>query len=190
MKALIKYVFSAACISLLISCTKTDEFLNNSQDNNALKNTTRTVTVPFKANFSVWDHSDYTNNSCGGNNVFFLTMKGFGPATHLGKMTATMTFCCNTKTGFYYNTIGNFIADNGDQLFFEIPQGQIIPNEKNNSDYYQTRFNDRIIFTGGTGRFDGATGEALTNAYVHDGTDEWRTDFFTTGTLSLLKGKQ
>jgi hypothetical protein len=190
MKALIKQVFITACFCLLMACTKTDEFLNNSQDNNELKSSTRTVTVPFKANFSVWDRSDYTNNSCGGNHSVFLIMKGSGPATHLGKMTTTMTFCCNTQTGYYYNTTGNFIAENGDQLFFEIPEGQIIPNKNDNSYYYQKRFNDRMIFMGGTGKFEGATGEALTNAYVHDGRDEWRADFFTIGTLTILTGKQ
>jgi hypothetical protein len=190
MKALVKCIIVAAGICFLMTCSNTDEFLNNNQDNNSLKSTTKTVTVPFKANFSVWDHSDYSDNSCGGFPVFFLTMKGYGPATHLGKMTTTMTFCCNTETGYYYNTTGSFISANGDELFFEIPEGQIIPNEGDNSYYYQTKFNDRIIFTGGTGRFAGATGEAYTNAYVHDGTDEWRTDFFSTGTLTLVNGKQ
>ena len=167
-------------------------FLNNNRDENALKSTIKTVTVPFtKANFSVWDHSNYENNSCGAKPLRFLTMEGFGPATHLGKMTTTITFCCNTETGYYYNTTGSFIGANGDELIFEIPEGHIIPNVGDNSDYYQTKFNDRMIFKGGTGRFDGATGEAFTNAYVHEGPDEWRTDFFfSTGNLILLKGKQ
>ncbi len=190
MKALIKCVFIVTGICLLMTCSKTDEFLNNNRDDNALKSTTKTVTVPFKANFSVWDHSNYENNSCGANPLRFLTMEGFGPATHLGKMTTTITFCCNTETGYYYNTTGTFIAANGEELFFEIPEGHIIPNVGDNSDYYQKKFNDRMIFTGGTGRFNGATGDAFTNAYVHDGTDEWRTDFFSTGTLILPKGKQ
>lgn len=46
-----------------------------------------------------------------------------------------------------------------------------------------------MTFTGGTGRFEGASGEAMTNAFVHDGTDEWRTDFFPAGNLILVKGK-
>ena len=189
MKALLKYVFIVAGFCLLMTCSKSDEYLNNSQDGNSLKSTFKTVTLPFKANFSVWDHSDNTDISCGGAPVIRLTMEGFGPATHLGKMTTRITFCYNTKTGNYYNTTGSFMGANGDELFFEIPEGQIILNEQDNSDYYQTRFNDRIFFTGGTGKFKGATGEAYSNAYVHDGTDEWRTDFFSTGTITLIKGK-
>jgi hypothetical protein len=190
MKALIKRILMAAGIGMLMTCTNTDEFLNNNREENALKSTVKTVSVPFKANFSVWDHSDYENNSCGAKPHRFLTMEGFGPATHLGKMTTTITFCCNTETGYYYNTSGTFIAANGEELFFEIPEGHIIPNAGDNSDYYQKKFNDRMIFKGGTGKFDGAAGEAYTNAYIHDGNDEWRTDFFSTGTLILQKGKQ
>ena len=54
----------------------------------------------------------------------------------------------------------------------------------------QTCLNDPIIFTGGSGRFEGAEGMAYTNAFVHDGADEWRTDFFSTGSLTLVKGKR
>jgi len=101
-----------------------------------------------------------------------------------------MTFCCDVTTGYYYNTVGSFVAANGDVLDFTIPEGQIVPNDEDNSAYYQTKFNDPIIFTGGTGRFEGASGMAYTHAYVHDGADEWRTDFFSKGTLILVKGKR
>jgi len=193
MKTLKKFLFIAACISLLTTCSKPDEFIGDNLSGNDLKCAKldpKTVKVPFKAKFSVWDKSDYTDNSCGGYPVFFLTMEGHGTTTHLGHITTKMTFCCNVITGEYYNTIGSFVAANGDQLFFEIPVGKIIPNDEDNSAYYQTKFNDPMIFTGGTGRFKGATGSGSTNAYVHDGTDEWRTDFFSTATLTLVKGKQ
>ena len=56
---------------------------------------------------------------------------------------------------------------------------------------YVAHFNDTIYFMGGTGRFDGAMGKALTNAYVYvgDGT-EFRTDFWSEGYLTLKKGKK
>jgi len=154
------------------------------------------ASVPLKADFSVWDHSDYTDPYCGGFPVLFLTMEGDGNITHLGKMTTTMTFCNDVTTGHYYDTDVIFIAANGDELYASIPEGQIVPNEEDNSSYYQAKFNDPMIFTGGTGRFDGASGEALTNAYVHndedgpEGPDVWRIDFFSTGTLVLVKGKR
>ena len=148
------------------------------------------VTVPFKADFSVWDKSDYSDHSCGEAPVYTLTMKGCGICNHLGDMESHMSFCCDTETGYYFNTAGTFVAANGDKLFFVIPEGHIVLNEEDNSSYYQTRFNDTIYFTNGTGRFSGATGKAMTNAYVHDGDDEWRTDFFCTGSLNLVNGKR
>jgi len=200
MKTLKRLLFLFAAISLLISCSKSDDiFLNDDPIEGNLKsakNEPVMVSVPFKADFSVWDHSDYTDRSCGESPVYFLTMVGDGQITHLGKMTTRMTFCCDNSTGYYYDTDIIFIAANGDELYASVPEGQIFPNEEDNSSYYQAKFSDPMFFTGGTGRFEGASGEALSNAYVHndedgpEGPDVWRTDFFSTGTLVLVKGKR
>ena len=200
MKTLKALLFLFAGIGLLISCSKSDEMLpiDDPQESTlkSAKNEPHMVSVPFKADFSVWDHSDYSDLSCGGYPVFLLTMLGNGNITHLGKMTTMMTFCCDVSTGYYYNTVGSFVAANGDELSFEIIEGQIVPNDEPNSAYYQSKFNDLVTFTGGTGRFEDATGSAYTHAYVHndedgpEGPDEWRTDFFSKGTLILVKGKR
>jgi hypothetical protein len=86
--------------------------------------------------------------------------------------------------------VGEFVTANGDVLYLEQPLGQILPNLGDDSDYYQTRFDDPVFFAGGTGRFEGASGGYTTNAFVHDGADEWRTDFFSTGTLIMVKGNR
>lgn len=196
MKKLKKVLIAVACICMLAACSKSEEFSTDNLSGNNLKKAKtepKSVMVPFKAHFSVWDHSDYTDNSCGDYPNFFLTMLGNGNATHLGLLTTTMTFCCNIETGVYQNSLGNFVAANGDVIFFEIPIGYIIPNEGYNSEFYQTMFNDPMIITGGTGRFKDVSGNLMTNAYVHNGdgtdADQWRTDFFSTGTLILPKGK-
>lgn len=147
-----------------------------------------TVSVPFKTDLSVWDHSDYTDLRCGGFPNLYLTMEGSGNATHLGRLTTRMTFCCNVQTGAYGPTDIVFRAANGDELNAVIPSGQILPNAGDDSDYYPTRFDDLGEFTGGTGRFEGASGAFHTNAWVHDGADEWRTDFFSEGALRLVRG--
>ena len=150
----------------------------------------KTVTIPFKANFSVWDESDLTDIRCGEFPNFFLTMNGFGKATHLGKSFVNATFCCDVLTGAYQNTLYTFVAANGDELYGETITGQIIPNNDVNSSYYQTKFNDTIVITGGTGKFQGASGMVMSNAFVHDGAEEWRTDFFPEGTINLKKGRK
>ena len=101
-----------------------------------------------------------------------------------------MTFCLNYENGSYWDAKCTFVAANGDELYAIIPTGQILTNEGDNSDYYQTHFNDNMYFDGGTGRFEGASGEAKTNAFVHDVPEDWHTDFFITGELILMKGKR
>jgi len=178
---------------LCFGCQNNNEELFDTNTNQALLERASDkevfVTVPFKTDLSVWDVSDYTDTRCGEYPVFYLTMEGNGNITHMGKITTVFTFCVDTSTGYYYDTDVSFVAANGDELYAQIPTGQILPNEGENSDYYQTFFNDLMIFNGGTGRFQDASGEAYTNAYVHDGEDEWRTDFFSEGFLILKKGK-
>ena len=189
MKTLTRLLFILACTGFIFGCQKSDDEIDD-QPISQLKNSQPVaVIVPFKANLSVWDKSDYTDTRCGGFPLFFLTMEGSGTSTHLGNLTTRFTFCCNVMTGEYSNTEAVFIAANGDELYARIPLGYIVPNEGDNSAYYQTIFNDPMTFTGGTGRFEGASGEAMTNAFVHDGTDEWRTDFFPEGNLILVKEK-
>ena len=106
-----------------------------------------------------------------------------------------MTFYFNIETGYCYNTQGSFFAANGDELRFVIAEGSAVPNNQYNSDYLQSKFNDRMEFDGGTGCFKGASGEAFTNAYVHDAVpndeaDIWHTEFFSEGNLVLKKGKR
>ncbi len=181
MKTIKRFLLLTICVSMFTACTPYDIFIDDEYV---------TVTMPFEADYSVWDHSDYTDNQCGGHPIYFLTMIGEGEILHLGHMTTTMTFCVDVSTGYYYGTVGSFVFDNGDELFFEVPEGQIFPNIGDDADYYQTRFDDDMFFTGGTGRFQTATGDATSNAFVHDGADEWRTDFFSEGTLMFRKRKR
>jgi pimeloyl-ACP methyl ester carboxylesterase len=60
-----------------------------------------TVTVPLKFDLTVWNYSDPTDTRCGGFPDMFLTMKGEGTISHLGKITTVMTFCSNLITGVY-----------------------------------------------------------------------------------------
>lgn len=199
MKKLNYLVLLSFMLLLIGGCTKSDDFLSdNTTDLKKGHAKPVTVTVPFKANFTVWNRTDPTDRSCGEKPIFKITMKGNGTINHLGLITTTMTFCNNTSTGDYWNTDIVFVAANGDELYASIPIGKVIPNEEDNSNYYSKRFNDDMSFVGGTGRFEGASGEAKSHAYVHlpsddwyhKGDDLWHTDFFSKGILILVKGKR
>lgn len=202
MKTLKRLFLFMMAAGLLFACTDADEILVADDAGPGLKKATAepvTVALPFRADFTVWDHSDLTDQSCGGFPIFRLTMKGEGVATHLGKLTTAMTFCCDVTTGKYWDTDVIFVAANGDELYASIPIGYIVPNDEENSNRYGEKFIDEMYFTGGTGRFEGASGMAMTNAYVHSpnwdeyvrkGDEVWHTDFFSEGTLVLIKGKR
>lgn len=201
MKTIKQFLFLITGICLLAACTQTDPIFEDDAVTTTLKkdkDKTVLVSVPFKADLSVWNHTDPSDRSCGEIPIVKATMIGDGNITHLGKISTTMTFCNNFVTGEYWDTDIVFVAANGDELYASIPVGQIYPNTEYDVDYYTMTFNDKMYFTGGTGRFKDASGEAMTNAYVHLPTDEyrhkgdelWRTDFFSEGTLILKKGKR
>ena len=199
MKIMKQLLFLLACIIMLSTCTNSDVILDDASMTTTLKKGhDKTVSVPLKSHFSVWNHTNPNDRSCGEKPIFKVTMIGEGNMTHLGKMNTTMTFCNDTSNGEYWDTDIIFIAANGDELYASIPEGKVIPNEEENSNYYSSRFNDKMYFNGGTGRFEDASGEGWSNAYVHRPTDEyrhkgdeiWRTDFFSYGTLILKKGKR
>jgi len=213
MKKLKELVFILICLALVVACSEnaedvnTDDNLKSAEEISKLKSTERgsdvvdgnlVVTVPFKTKFTVWDHTNPLDRSCGEMPIFSVTMKGNGFINHLGKVETIMTFCNDNSTGEYWETDGVFVAANGDELYISIPIGFIIPNLEDNSNYYSFRFNDDMYFVGGTGRFEGATGMAKTHAYVHFPTDDWKhkgddvwhTDFFSKGELVLIKGKK
>jgi hypothetical protein len=79
----------------------------------------------------------------------------------------------------YDNGFGILTAANGDVLYLEI-SGAVLPTDHPNYDF---EFKDPFHFTGGTGRFAGASGEGMTDSFV-DRSDD-RTDHEWIGTLVL-----
>ena len=201
MKTLSKLLLVAFSMLFVVACSKTsDDLLNTDLKSGNLgadkTHETKMVTVPFKADFTVW-HAAPTGSGepCTGENALFReTMKGEGEITHLGAIKTWMTFCVFSDFSYAFTELGYFVAANGDTLFINIPEGQIIIGGSD-LEGYSGYFNDTMYFAGGTGRFDGASGYALTRAYpVFDNPetpeDEFFTDFFSDGTLTLVKGNK
>ena len=196
MKTLKKLLFLFVGLGLLTACEKNNwgddapgNTLNKGPKHSVL------VTVPVKAEFSVVPESGVPDDTYP-EYALKLTMVGEGTMSHLGKMTTRIVFWVEagmSPVGPYGYGTGSFVAANGDELHFVINDGLIIWNEMDNADFYLTRFNDEILVTGGTGRFEGASGCIMSNAFVHypaDESDYWHTDFFSYGSLILVKGKK
>jgi hypothetical protein len=198
MKISNKLLIVVFCMGLCTACSDFGDDLTDDLKSGKLgaskDGETKMVTVPFKADFSVGRLLPPGEGESCGEDMSRETMGGGGNITHLGKMTTFMTFCVVNGTGEYsFSELGYFVAANGDSLYFNIPIGQVLPGA--DKEGYHAHFNDAIYFMSGTGRFKGATGKALTNAYVDadtdgDGPDEFRTDFFSEGTITMMKGKR
>ena len=82
-----------------------------------------------------------------------------GQATHLGLYTSSATGIHNLDTG-ESNLSGYVTAANGDKVYWESTEQASSPS---------------IIFTGGTGRFEGASGSMISTGTTLS--EEWDTDF-------------
>ena len=87
-----------------------------------------------------------------------LTASATGQATHLGRFTRTETVVLNLANGTFAGTLV-FTAANGDQLYADVAGGFTSP----------TTAVGTYTFTGGTGRFQNASGGAAFAAVTADG---------------------
>jgi len=155
--------------------------------------------VPFKAKFFTKRNYDIVIGTCDDPDFpDYNHQKGEGTGTHLGKFTIELFFCGGPSG--YKNGEGAFVAANGDELWFTVPSpgeiGQVLPLPYADP-LYEAYFQDPFTFTGGTGRFEGASGSGRTNSFVDlfvDGDPnqfirEHQTDHEWNGTL-LLKNKK
>lgn len=152
--------------------------------------------IPFKAVFFTKRSYEPGPGACSEDPYLSYNLQiGEGYATHLGKFTTTIWFC---GAGFdYKDGEGVFVAANGDELYFKVPSpgviGHILPYE---DPLYEYMFADPFIFTGGTGRFEGASGSGVTDSYVDLFDDagefiaEHQTDHTWKGTLILPKKRK
>ena len=210
-----KIIIAIFALCLLNSCDKesldlsSDEF-NSSELKSSVDPKTEGVTVPFKSDFYTEQEGEIDMRACEGDWIGLNTQVGGGEATHLGRFTTKMEFCMNFTvlldddgypiTDGNGNTIpdpdngfgeysvdegkGKFFAANGDELWFTV-SGKVILYAPGTHPFYLANFDDPFTFTGGTGRFEGATGGGHTNSF----TNFAHTDHNWTGTLTLLKGK-
>ena len=99
----------------------------------------------------------------------------------MGNVNVIFKFCIDVNTSEYGDTDGKFIDENGDELHVDI-SGQVKRTEKPG---YNMEFKDPFTITGGTGKYEGASGNGVTESYVNNMTQ--RTDHTWTGTIKLKK---
>jgi hypothetical protein len=198
MKTLGKFLFFAACISLFVTCQKSDQVTDDMSGANLKSAHPITITVPFEANFmGTYMEGTGPCPECGpwdpenGDFWGIVINEPKGTGTQLGKFTGYFEFCCNFMTGIYpgNHMKAYFIAANGDTLFVACA-GQVITGRL---DYHpadvNSYFKDPFVILGGTGRFEGASGSGYTDDYNRDSYPD-NSFHHWTGTITLVKGNK
>jgi hypothetical protein len=132
--------------------------------------------VPIKMSLEIQDQAGY-RAQCP--SKFGSTITGKGKSSHLGKVSLA-TADCITPMGDHFTFKGEFtlIAANGDKLTGDY-SGSFVPRD---GGPVYTLADAELKFTGGTGRFSGASGTAELNGSQDTTTGKGKMD--ANGTIS------
>jgi hypothetical protein len=120
--------------------------------------------VPFKSSsYSFFITRRVPEEGCNAGPEARVYLTGEGTATHLGNFTITFSFCSRAN-GTLDGGQGSFVAADGDMLHFGFTGVSTFEPPATVS------FTSNATFTGGTGRFNGAAGEAQATGSVDVGT--------------------
>ena len=171
-----KIIIAIFALSILNSCNKESLDLSSDELNSLeLKSSSETFQAIF---FTATDTDNPVGVHCNKAEIRWY-QAGNGTETNLGAFTTKMNFCMdefptpggvdeegNAYDAYYpYRVVKGsfFFAD--DRLDFIVPVGEVRINYKG----YLMWWDDTFIFTGGTGRFKGASGRGSTMANSTDG---------------------
>jgi len=190
MKTVKKLLFLIAGICLMISCSESDETLMVDDPHGSHlksgKSGPHTVTVPFKADF-IGTYVDPVDITCELPQFWPVKVDFEGTGTHLGKFTGNFSFCVDANNG-YGPSDSYMVAANGDILYVSV-EGQVIGGrEDDHPDHVTSYWRDPFIIVGGTGRFEGAEGEGMSDDY--NSSLDPNSHHHWDGTITLVKGKR
>lgn len=188
MQNYLKFFLTASVLMLFLGCENGD-FIEVDDSLLNKNNSKETVTLGFNLVFT----GEYIKQApdpdkCGSFPPFFNVInQGKGTGTHFGKMKSHFDFCVDITDSSYPNAFEEayFEDKDGDKLFVYVT-GFVIPGRiAGMPSYASSYFVDPFTITGGTGKFEGATGNGYTNDYNSD-KDEFSHHHWT-GKITLKK---
>lgn len=193
MKTIVKIFFLMAVISFVAGCSKTDDQISNESKSKLV-----TVTVPFEANLlGEITTLDSENPECKDKGyAYHVIVKARGTATHMGLVSITFDFCTlgppdPNIPGSYYTYAASstvLVAANGDKLFLDIGGSSgILGRTDDHPDYVTDYWRDIATITGGTGRFEGASGKMQIDDFTTN--IDTYTHHHWYGEITMVKGK-
>ena len=157
-------VFSVSALLVAVGCEGTRPTLIGPNADLQATHSAAGSMIPFKTSsysFHVSGAAPEPGCDASGETRVYLT--GEGTATHLGGYTVTLSFC-SRPDGTLVEGRGTFVAANGDLLSLTFHgNSTFVPPSS-------LEFTSFASFTGGTGRFEDAGGEATVTGSVDLGT--------------------
>lgn len=195
MRALAKFILAFAVIGFFSACNSTDDF--EIENDPAFKHhENKMVELGFNVVFTgEYQSIGLDAQNCPGLGKVINTGEGTG--THFKKLTSYFEFCVNPSDGTYpYGYIDAYFTDqDGDILYLDIESGQVLPGRVPGiPNYGVSYFKDEFTITGGTGKFEGASGGGVTNDYNFPVEEDGyiyptKTRHHWKGTITMKKGK-
>ena len=184
-------------LALISGCNNEDVFeLDNAaakQEVTLKKEVTssKTITLGFNLVFKgTYEYQGPDEAKCGSFPPMVNVVNiGEGTGTHFGKVTSHFDFCVDITDSSYPNDFEEayFMDENGDKLFVYV-EGFVLGGRVPGMPSFATSyFKDPFTITGGTGRFEGATGSGMTNDY-NSAKDPFSHHHWT-GKINLKKSK-
>ena len=207
MKTLFQWVLGMGALLLLTACETSNEnevydavYLKNKASNNELASEMKTLgfNVTLYGTYE-YQGPDMSGEKCGlfeDTGLVLVRNTGVGNGTHFKKVRSFFEFCVRPVAGgggtYPEGYIDAYFEDeDGDLLFLEVA-GQVFPGRlPGMPSFALSYFKDPFTITGGTGKFEGASGDGFTNDYNYRANDGMvHTSHHWQGTITMKKGKK
>jgi len=167
-------LLAAAGLIMAAGACETSLPTEGEQPSFSVVNADGSVDKPFKSHFTSASTGAVPDAACGAFPQVLEHQVGEGEATHLGRFTVEFFFCIDVTDALdgqltagesvpFWDGVGTFTTANGDQVFVGNIAGEIMPTTRPG---FGSEFHEDFTFTGGTGRFAGASGSGSMDSYV------------------------
>ena len=177
-----------AALCLIISCGRVDK---SSKRVSQKKGKTETVTLPFEVtatcNYTYGGPDTLPVPKCTDPlNAWRAVVDGEGTGTPVGDFIIHFDFCGDTA-GNYGNCDAYMALSDGDTLFISA-SGRVIDGRLDDHPSFVTSYwKDPVVIAGGTGRYEGVTGDIVSDDY--NSSEDPYSHHHWKGTITMINQK-
>jgi hypothetical protein len=178
-----------ATLCMIISCGRSD---TASKGDSLKKGRAKMVTLPFDVtalgNYIYAGPDTLPVPKCVAPlNIWRAIVEGKGTGTPVGDFTMHFDFCGDSLS-FYGNTEAYMALSDGDTLFIS-GAGRVMDGRLDDHPAFVVSYwRDPFVILGGTGKYDGAFGDIITDDY--NSSEDLNSHHHWKGTITMKKGKQ